>query len=86
MKWSNAALDAIAEVADKRIIRGGFTCEELRHELNVEPPHDGRAYGGVIQRAIKLRLIEPTGEFRLAKSSHNSPKPVYRFVPKGWRK
>ncbi len=86
MTWAESAFRAIEVIADKRILRGSFTVEELRENLLIDPPHDGRAWGAVASRAIMARLIEPTGEYRPAKSSHGSPKPCYRFVPRGWRK
>ncbi len=85
MSWSAAALHAIDALSQARVLRGHFTIEEMRAEISIEDPHDLRAWGGVTQMAIKAKIIEPTGEFKGARSSHQSPKPVYRFVPVGFR-
>lgn len=58
-----------------------FTMEELRlwcswHALP-EPP-DMRAWGSVTVRLIREGIIEKTGQFAPATSSHGSPKPTYR--------
>lgn len=79
--WAETAIGRIAELSRARIMRGSFTIEELRAELRVDPPTDNRAWGAITSRAIKSQLIEPTGEYRSARSSHGSPKPCYRFCP-----
>jgi hypothetical protein len=84
--WSESALLAIERLCEARILRGGFTIEELRDETDVDPPTDMRAWGAVTMKAVKEGIIEPTGEYRPARSSHGSPKPCYRFVPRGFRK
>jgi hypothetical protein len=56
-----------------------FTIEQLReHCTNVPAPPDLRAWGAVTRRATKIGYIVKTGNFAIANSSNNSPKPLYR--------
>ncbi len=43
-------------------------------------PHDSRAWGAVMRRAARARLIEKIG-YAPAASSHGSPKPLWKRVP-----
>lgn len=75
--WSEMALDALLE-AGRQL--GDFTIEEARVICEVESPTDRRAWGGVVNRAAGRGMIIRTGDFRAARSSHGSPKPVWRVA------
>lgn len=56
-----------------------FTCEQFRDyaaRIGLEAPHDARAFGVVISRAIRRGFIKRVG-VAPARSSHGSLKPVY---------
>lgn len=74
--WSDKALDAMLE-AGKAL--GNFTIEDVRAACKVESPTDERAWGGVVQRASRKKLIVRIG-YAPAKSSNGSPKPVWRVA------
>lgn len=78
----DAAIEAIYELRESRLLRGHFTVEELRAELRIPRPKELRAWGAVTVRAVREGLIEQTSEFRPAASSRGSMKPVYRWAPK----
>ena len=63
--------------------RREFTAEDARIYMEqgglLDPPHDGRAYGAVFRRAIKLRLIKPVG-FAPTVANHGGYRPVYVAV------
>jgi hypothetical protein len=61
-----------------------LTIEQLRGGASffIGAPPDGRAWGAVTRRAIKLGYIEKVpGAFAPANSSNGSPKPLYRKGP-----
>ena len=74
--WSERALEAMLETG--RAL-GKFTIEDVRESCKVESPTDQRAWGGVVQRASRKKLIVRIG-YAPAKSSHGSPKPVWRVA------
>jgi hypothetical protein len=49
---------------------------DMLNERGVET-HDLRAMGPVMQRLGRAGIITKTGEYRAARSSHGSPKPVW---------
>jgi len=51
-------------------------CERHRY---VPPPENGRAWGAVMQRAARRKVIEKCG-YAPAKSSNLSPKVLWRIV------
>ncbi len=78
--WSDLALHALksfmAEFPGRR-----FLCEEVREwaeaAVGLPTPPNQKAWGGIIQRASRARLIEKVGA-REAKSSNLSLKPEWR--------
>ncbi len=75
--WSERAYDAIRRFAAGQA--GAFTIEELREGIDIDKPHDLRAFGPVTQKALRKGLIEMVpGEMARAASSHGSFKPMYR--------
>lgn len=60
---------------------GDFTMERMAaaaYGLGLQRPAEGRAWGSVTVRLIREGVIEKTGGFAPAASSHGSPKPLYR--------
>lgn len=58
-----------------------FTMESVRlhaYGLGLDSPPEERAWGSVTVRLIREGIIEKTGQFAPAASSHGSPKPLYR--------
>ncbi len=63
---------------------GTFTIEQARAEIGerISAPPDGRAWGQVTRRAVKLDyIVRLPGKFRAAASSNGNPKPLYRKGP-----
>lgn len=71
--WSEIALSELLRCGKKL---GSFTIEQVREIAVIDSPPDGRAWGGVVMRASRQNLIARVG-FAPAKSSNNSPKPVW---------
>lgn len=74
--WTERACEAIQTFARKRWPEP-FLIEDVRAANCIEPPHDERAWGAAAQKASRRGLIVRIG-FAPAKSSHLSPKPVWR--------
>lgn len=66
----------------KRLFRHTFMAEDVREfaEKNGCPtPPDGRAWGGVVQRAMRDKLIERVGFAPMkSRNCHANPKSVWR--------
>jgi len=77
--WADRAFTALVLYTADRGERP-FTIEEFRavaqEQMELPPPPDARAFGGVTVRALKLGVIRHAG-FRAAASSNNSPKSLY---------
>lgn len=76
--WQDRALDLLRRYAHAQVTP--FLGEEFRlwaHAHGLEEPHDGRAFGPVFQRAVRLGVIERAG-YAPAASSNCSPKPTWR--------
>ncbi len=81
--WGERALTALHRYARVRLAVANirhpdFTAEQARDAIVIESPTDSRAWGAVVAKAIRLGYIEKTGQFAPARSSHGSPKPLYR--------
>lgn len=77
-RWREEAFAALKSFLLER--RESFLAESFidwSRTNRISQPHDGRAWGGVFQRAIKFGLIEKVG-FGLAATSNLSPKPLWR--------
>jgi len=78
-EWKDHALEAVRATA-----RSGreFTVDDVWPNLAGGATHDLRAMGPVMKRAQRLRLIEPTGRFELARriSCHKCPRRVWRSL------
>jgi hypothetical protein len=78
--WADEAFAALCVYAVRR--RRPFTIEEFRQDAEragLTPPPDGRAYGGVIVRALRHSVVRHAG-WALAASSNLSPKSTYASV------
>ena len=87
-----AAIAQVEENADRawleaaeQIIRGltagtRFIGEQIVDRVTEKGfvTHDLRAMGPVMQRLRREGVIEHTGEYRPARTSHGSPKPLWR--------
>lgn len=76
--WVEEAAEALAWAATQYPAGSEFTIEQLRQlTVGLPDPPDLRSWGAATQRATKLGYIVKTGNFALAVSSNNSPKPLY---------
>lgn len=76
--WQDQAVSFCAMLASPL---GDFTMERMAaaaYDLGLQRPDEGRAWGAVTVRLIREGIIEKTGQFAPAASSHGSPKPLYR--------
>ena len=79
--WGARAYDAFAQAAKEAT--KPFTIEQIREQIaqmGIEPPTDQRAYGQIVLRAARDKVIRKTGDFAPARSSHGSPKPLWIAV------
>lgn len=78
--WTAQALEALADHVRALPHGAEFILEDVRLAVasQVPEPTDLRAWGAVTQSAIRSLFIERTGGIAPAKSSHASPKPLYR--------
>lgn len=78
--WQIAAYCLLQQwVAMHRVCKRSFLTEAFRawaEGKGLSPPHDGRAYGGVVQKAVKDGLVMKAG-YAPAKSSNLSPKVLW---------
>lgn len=75
--WQDAAFHAVCEYARTH---NQFLTEEARIEADQLPlPTDGRAWGAVMQKARREKIVEQIG-FARAKSSNLSPKPLWKSL------
>ena len=76
-KWSETALKSFVSACSW--LSTGFSAEDVRdHIIGVPTPPDNRAWGAVVNAAVRRGCIEKTGAYTTDK--HGSPKPLYRFV------
>lgn len=78
-EWIAYACDKFRRWAKRKPGRVG-TIEVFRAELGerIEEPLDLRWWGNVSRALAREGVIQKTGEYWLARSSHLSPKPVWR--------
>jgi hypothetical protein len=78
--WQDMALDAVRQYAASH---EQFLTEDARidarQSLALPEPTDGRAWGAVMQRARREKIIERIG-YKPAKSSNLSPKPLWKSL------
>lgn len=85
--WCDRAAEAVRQALQRTRMDDAFTIEQVRGaiataDLLPEDPPDGRAWGHVTRRAVKLGYVERLpGQYRAAVSSNGSPKPLYRKGP-----
>lgn len=75
-EWQTAAYYALVRFAIQQ--SKPFIIEQARAKIKIEPPADLRWWGSVTKTAINEGVLWPCG-WAPAKSSHNSPKRMYRF-------
>lgn len=76
-EWQEGAYNALKAYA---LTHTGFMTEDARmaaYEQGLPKPHDNRAWGPVINRAVKNGTIVREG-FAPAKTGHMRPMPVWR--------
>lgn len=71
--WSDQALAAVAEYALNA--DGPFMAEDVRRASDVPAPREPRAWGAVMQRAHRLKLITPAG-FGHSRNKHAHLRPT----------
>lgn len=78
--WATVALAAVVKHVRALPYEAEFILEDVRLSVAGElpVPTDLRAWGAVTQAATRANYIQRTGGFAPAKSSHASPKPLYR--------
>lgn len=74
--WTERACNVIDAFA-RQMAPETFLIEDVRATQAIEPPHDERAWGAAASKASRRGLIVRSG-FAPSKSSHLSPKPVWR--------
>lgn len=74
--WTDDAYAAVCAAARRP---GEFTFEELRREAqaSIDEPPDLRAWGTVAKRAIRERVIVPTGHYAPRASGNCTPTMTY---------
>lgn len=78
-QWTRTALQAVRCFL-MTIGTNSFLTEDVRDYASaqgVDDPHDGRAWGHVMQRAKREGIAVPIG-YAAAKSSNGSPKVLWR--------
>lgn len=84
-EWVKLAVGAVQHLAD---LGPAFSTDEVweRLEATGAPrPHDPRALGPVMKRAVKDRMISPTGNYTKSRRRHASPIPLYVATTPGAR-
>jgi hypothetical protein len=77
--WQDAALQQLIDYARQH---DRFLTEDVREyalQHGLDDPPDGRAWGHVVRRAVRLGHIDRDG-YRAAKSSNCSPKPLWKSL------
>lgn len=81
-EWTASALHYLRWFLRSKAYAGvPFLIEDARlwsYQKGLEPPRDDRNWGAITRIAIADKIIMATGKFAAAKSSHNSPKRLYR--------
>ena len=79
--WSWRAYYALLKYATTHDNK--FLAEDVRewaeHHGHIDPPENARAWGAVMQRGVRRKIIEKVG-YAPAKSSNLSPKVLWRRV------
>lgn len=84
--WQVAALNLIRRWRARSAKPGKlYAFEDIKKwvvDHGLEPPPHCNAWGAIAKEAVKERIIEPTGLFRLAKSpvAHSRVVRLYRMV------
>ncbi len=81
--WVDQAAEALRKIVLASSLQRTFTIDQARHwcRHDVADPPDGRAWGAVTRRALKLGYIVATDGYAPAASSNGSPKRLYRRGP-----
>jgi hypothetical protein len=78
--WNVMALDVVKKVATRN---HGFICDDVHEaaeKLGLRQPHDPRAWGPIMKKAVTLGICEKTGTYIPTRrpSRHGAPVAVYR--------
>lgn len=77
--WLDAAYDAVERICRLRGPGGTFTTDAVWAVLEKQatpPPHEPRAMGPVMRRAVHERLVTVTGRFSMSTMGRNHRRPV----------
>ena len=80
--WGERAYQAIVRVAS---MQSTVHIDDVRRVFHEEAPNHPRAWGAVWVRAVKDRVLEPTGTVRNTTDprKHRHPCPIYRSLLSG---
>jgi hypothetical protein len=76
-EWSNRAYEKLQEFA---LLGNEFMTEDVRlwaDKNGLDSPPDNRAWGAVVNKAVRANLIERVG-YGNAKTGHMRPMPVWK--------
>ena len=77
--WIEEAIGDLRAALHFNVLPFNFTIEDARfHCRDLPPGCDGRVWGHITRQAVKLGIIEATGQYAPAASSNGSPKMLYR--------
>jgi hypothetical protein len=77
--WNDAAYYFLLSWEPPATNEGRFQAEDVVAAWRGDPPPDGRAWGGVFQRAARAGMISKVG-YAPARTSNLSPKTVWQKV------
>ena len=76
-EWKDRALQAVRTVC---LLREEWHSDDIWALTGLDEPHEARALGPVVLRAIRLGYCAKTDRVRPSVRSHGSGKPVYRSL------
>lgn len=83
LAWRDEAYGILVSfISFKRLVGSDFMAEDVREYAErggLSAPPDGRAWGGIVQRALRAKLIERVGYAPMkSRNCHANPKTVWR--------
>lgn len=76
--WRTSALDIVASVARSH---GTFTADDVREaadRVELQSPHDARAWGAILRAAVAAGWIASTGRTARSRYRHGSPTTIWQ--------